>query len=80
MALGAAGGASTLGASCSMAGSGRLPRSGEWDRLTAFLVALEAGREPAVSGRRNLGTMELVEACYRSAEENRVVELGANPS
>ncbi len=40
-----------------------------------LLIALETGREPAVSGRDNLHTMALVEAAYRSAAEHRAVEV-----
>lgn len=32
-------------------------------------------REPATSGRDNLGTMALVEACYRSLEQRRLVRV-----
>jgi len=42
-----------------------------------FLSALAEGREPQISGRRNLGTMALVEACYRSAERGQVVTLAS---
>ncbi|MCS6953003.1 MAG: Gfo/Idh/MocA family oxidoreductase [Bryobacterales bacterium] len=37
--------------------------------------ALACGTEPAVSGRDNLHTMALVEACYKSVEEHRPVRL-----
>jgi predicted dehydrogenase len=40
-----------------------------------FLEAVEKGREPSVSGRRNLGTMALVDACYRSAAAKQAVTL-----
>jgi hypothetical protein len=40
-----------------------------------LLCALEDGKQPSLSGRDNLGTMALVEACYRSAAEHRAVEL-----
>lgn len=43
--------------------------------MADLLIALEEGGEPAISGRDNLGTMALVEACYRSAKEHRAVEL-----
>ena len=36
-----------------------------------LLDALNTGQEPAVSGRDNLKTMALIEACYRSLEEHR---------
>ncbi len=38
-----------------------------------LLDALNKGEEPAVSGRDNLRTMALVEACYRSIAEHRPV-------
>jgi predicted dehydrogenase len=38
-----------------------------------LLIALESGREPANSGRRNLGTMALVEAAALSVLEHRMV-------
>lgn len=37
--------------------------------------ALATGSEPAVSGRDNLHTMALVDACYRSLDEHRPVRL-----
>ena len=40
-----------------------------------LLEALASGTEPAVSGRDNLRTMALVEACYRSVDEHRPVRL-----
>lgn len=40
-----------------------------------LLIALEAGKEPAISGRDNLKTMALVDAAYLSAEKKRVVKL-----
>lgn len=43
--------------------------------MAQLLCALETGSEPEISGRDNLGTMALVEACYRSAAEHRAVEL-----
>jgi predicted dehydrogenase len=36
---------------------------------------ISRGVEPDISGRDNLGTMTLIEACYRSLEERRVVYL-----
>ncbi len=38
-----------------------------------LLDALNHGTEPAVSGRDNLKTMALIEACYRSLDEHRPV-------
>ena len=43
--------------------------------MAQLLVALETGDEPEISGRDNLGTMALVEACYQSAREHRAVEI-----
>ena len=43
--------------------------------MAQLLCALEENREPEISGTDNLGTMALVDACYRSAEEHRAVEL-----
>ncbi|MGD9723140.1 MAG: Gfo/Idh/MocA family protein [Pirellulales bacterium] len=42
--------------------------------MAELLCALEDGQQPALSGRDNLHTMALVEACYRSAREHRAVE------
>jgi predicted dehydrogenase len=44
--------------------------------MAQLLCALEENREPEISGRDNLKTMALVEACYVSAREHRAVELG----
>ena len=43
--------------------------------MAELLCALEDGGEPSLNGRDNLGTMALVEACYRSAREHRAVDL-----
>src|SRR6185437_15916958 len=43
--------------------------------MAQLLVALETGTEPAISGRDNLKTMELVDAAYRSANDARAVCL-----
>ncbi|HYO79883.1 MAG TPA: Gfo/Idh/MocA family oxidoreductase [Bryobacteraceae bacterium] len=42
-----------------------------------LLDSITEGREPAISGRENLGTMALVEACYRSLDEHRPIEVKA---
>lgn len=39
--------------------------------MAELLCALEQNREPEISGRRNLLTMALVDACYRSASSHR---------
>jgi predicted dehydrogenase len=43
--------------------------------MAQLLIALETGREPAISGRDNLKTMALVEAAYVSATQFRSVGL-----
>ncbi len=43
--------------------------------MAQLLVALEEDSEPEISGRDNLGTMALVDACYLSAQQHRAVEL-----
>jgi predicted dehydrogenase len=42
--------------------------------MAELVCALEDAREPSLSGRDNLHTMALVEACYTSAREHRAVE------
>jgi predicted dehydrogenase len=39
-----------------------------------LLLALEEKRQPTISGRDNLKTMALVDACYQSAREHRAIE------
>jgi predicted dehydrogenase len=43
--------------------------------MAELLCALENGAAPSLSGEDNLKTMALVDACYRSAQEHRAVEL-----
>jgi predicted dehydrogenase len=43
--------------------------------MAELLTALEEHREPTISGRDNLKTMALVEACYASAREHRAIEI-----
>ena len=43
--------------------------------MAQLLVALEENREPEISGRDNLDTLALVEACYRGARERRVLSI-----
>lgn len=43
--------------------------------MAQLLCALEENREPEISGRDNLRTMALVEACYVSAAQHRAVSL-----
>lgn len=40
-----------------------------------LLDSLAAGRQPSISGRDNLRTMTLLEACYRSLDQHRPVYL-----
>jgi hypothetical protein len=42
--------------------------------MAQLLIALETGREPAISGRDNLKTMALVEAAYLSAASSKLVD------
>ncbi|MGB7159599.1 MAG: Gfo/Idh/MocA family oxidoreductase [Tepidisphaeraceae bacterium] len=44
--------------------------------MAELLCAIEENRAPTISGRDNLKTMALVEACYASAREHRAVEIG----
>ncbi|WP_159475053.1 Gfo/Idh/MocA family protein [Dyadobacter sp. 3J3] len=43
--------------------------------MAQLLVAIEQKKEPEISGRDNLKTMALVDACYVSAKEHRSVEI-----
>ncbi len=43
--------------------------------MADLLCAMEEKREPAISGRDNLQTMALVDACYASVKEHRAVEI-----
>lgn len=43
--------------------------------MAELLLALEQDREPTISGRDNLHTMAIVDACYRSAVEHRAVAI-----
>ena len=40
-----------------------------------LMRAIQEDAEPEISGRTTVGTMALVEAAYRSAEEGRTVAL-----
>ena len=40
-----------------------------------LLIAMEAGKPCAISGRDNLKSMALVDAAYRSATEHRAVTI-----
>jgi predicted dehydrogenase len=42
--------------------------------MADLLLALEEDRQPSLSGRDNLHTMALVDACYQSATEHRAVD------
>lgn len=54
---------------------GRRGQSEEATLLDLFRRAIEDGAEPEPSGRDNLSTMQTVEACIRSSEQRRWVEL-----
>lgn len=43
--------------------------------MADLLCAIEKGRPPMLSGRDNLHTMAMVDACYLSAREHRAVEI-----
>jgi predicted dehydrogenase len=43
--------------------------------MAQLMCAVEEGSEPEISGRDNLNTMALVEACYHSYKEHRAVSL-----
>ncbi len=43
--------------------------------MAQLLCAVEEGSEPEISGRDNLQTMALVDACYLSAQQHRAVEI-----
>lgn len=43
--------------------------------MAQLLCAIEESREPEISGKDNLKTMALVEACYRSTKEHRAVAI-----
>ena len=74
---------STLRYSCKAGGASWIEP--KWDKawfpeafggtMGDLLIALETGAEPSLSGRDNLDTMALVEACYRGALESTVLSL-----
>jgi predicted dehydrogenase len=43
--------------------------------MAQLLCAIEADREPEISGQDNLKTMALIDACYLSAKEHRAVAI-----
>jgi predicted dehydrogenase len=43
--------------------------------MGGLMDALESGAEPPISGRDNLNTMALVDACYLSLDEHRPVQI-----
>ena len=43
--------------------------------MAQLLCALEEDREPEISGRDNLKTMALVDACYLSAQSHRAISM-----
>ena len=44
--------------------------------MASLMGAIQTDGVPETSGHDSLGTLRVVEACYRSAEENRTVALG----
>lgn len=53
----------------------KLDRLGRAGSLTALVEAIETGEEPETSGRRNLGTLALMEAAARSAVSGQVEQV-----
>jgi predicted dehydrogenase len=47
--------------------------------VSLLLDSIESGQPPPHSGRDNLMTMALLDACYRSAEEKRRIEISPTP-
>lgn len=43
--------------------------------MAQLMVAIEENKEPEISGKDNLNTMALVDACYLSYHEHRAVEI-----
>lgn len=43
--------------------------------MAQLMVAIEENKEPEISGKDNLNTMALVDACYLSYQEHRAVEI-----
>ena len=43
--------------------------------MAQLMCAVEENREPEISGKDNLKTMALVEACYRSFREHRAIAI-----
>ncbi|OYP36517.1 Gfo/Idh/MocA family protein [Rhodopirellula sp. MGV] len=43
--------------------------------MAELLCSIEQQKSPSLSGHDNLATMEVVDACYRSANEHRAIEL-----
>jgi len=55
---------------------GSRPVSEERALLRRFERAIVHDEEPELSGKDNLLTMAVVDACVRSAEENRWIDVG----
>jgi len=43
--------------------------------MAQLLVAVENNTEPEISGRDNLITMAIIDACYESIKEQRTINL-----
>lgn len=48
--------------------------------MADLLIAVEQGKAPAISGRDNLRTMNLVEVAYESAQRHEAISIRADPS
>lgn len=44
--------------------------------MAQLMCAVEQGTEPEISGRDNLRTLKLIDGCYQSIAEERVIKLG----
>ena len=52
-----------------------MARTGPWGTITEFVDAVRSGREPATSGRHNLGTIAFVAAAVESATVHEPVSI-----
>ena len=52
-----------------------VPRTGGFGTLTEFANAIQSGREPETSGRRNLGTIALMAAAVESAARREALPI-----
>ena len=43
--------------------------------MAQLICAIEENKEPEISGKDNLKTMALVDACYKSYKEHRAISI-----